>query len=117
MTYAYLGVRGSLQANIARPSGEPFVLAAKMGPSLHLFPYRPFDLSLFFEAGVAGVDPFADHGTAMPVVSPGGTLEAWLAPSVFLRAEGHIDWGIYEAAGAPRSYLRFVGVGGLGFAL
>jgi len=117
MTYAYLGVRGSLQANILRPSGEPFVFAAKTGPSLHLFPYRPVDVSLFFEAGVAAVDPFADHAAAMPVVSPGGTVEIWLGQALFLRAEGHIDWGIYASADAPRGYLRFVGLGGLGLAL
>jgi hypothetical protein len=116
MTLAYLGVRSSLEWTALRPSGEPMLLAGKIGPSLHLFPYRPVDLSFFFEAGFAGVD-LTGQATAMPIVSPGGTLEVWLAPWVFLRGEAHLDWGIYGANDAARGYLRLVGFGGLGLAI
>jgi hypothetical protein len=117
LTSAYLGVRSSLQATFVRPSGEPLVVAAEIGPSLHLVPYHPVDVTLFFEGGFAAVDPFADGATAMPAVSPGGAIDVWLAPSVFLSAEGHVDWGIYATSGSAHGYLRFVGIGGLGIAL
>jgi hypothetical protein len=116
MTFAYLGVRGSLETTLLRPSGEPMLLAGKLGPSLHFLPYRPVDFSLFFEAGVAGVD-LTGQPTAMPIVSPGATIEIWLASWAFLRAEGHLDWGIYESSDAPRAYLRLMGAGGLGIAM
>ncbi len=117
MTFAYLGVRGSLQADAFPPARAPSAWLAKTGPSLHLFPYHRFDVSLFFEAGIGVLDPFEAHHTAMPVLAPGGTVEAWLSSSWFLRAEGHIDWGIYELGDGPRAHLREVGLLGIGYAL
>ena len=116
MTFAYLGVRASLESTLLRPDGDPMLVAGKIGPSLHLLPYRRFDVSLFFEGGVAGVD-LTGSATAMPILSPGGTLELWVSPWAFLRGEAHLDWGIYGAAGEPHGYLRLVGVGGLGVAI
>jgi hypothetical protein len=116
MTFAYLGVRASLESTLLRPGGDPMLFAGKVGPSLHLFPYRRVDLSLFFEAGVAGID-LTGNATAMPILSPGGTLEIWVAPWAFLCGEAHLDWGIYGSGDAPHGYLRLVGVGGLGVAM
>ena len=79
MTFAYLGVRASLESTLLRPDGDPMLLAGKVGPSLHLLPYRRFDVSLFFEGGVAGVD-LTGSATAMPILSPGGTLEIGSRP-------------------------------------
>lgn len=116
MTFAYLGVRASLESTLLRPAGDPMLLSGKVGPSLHLFPYRRVDVSLFFEGGVAGVD-LTGSATAMPILSPGGTLEIWVAPWAFLRGEAHLDWGIYGSSEVPHGYLRLVGVGGLGVAM
>jgi hypothetical protein len=116
MASAYLGVRASLEWTALRPTGEPMLLAGKLGPSLHLLPYRPVDLSFFFEAGVAGVD-LTGRATAMPIVTPGAALEVWLTGWAFLRAEGHVDWGIYGTPDATHGYLRFVAVGGPGLAI
>jgi hypothetical protein len=116
MTLAYLGLRSTLAWTALRPSGEPMVLAGTIGPSLHLFPYRPVDLSFFFEGGFAGVD-LTGQATAMPIVSPGLTLDVWLTSWAFLRAEGRLDWGIYGASDAARGYLRFIASGGLGLAI
>lgn len=116
MTFAYLGVRASLESTLLRPGGDPMLLAGKVGPSLHLLPYRRFDVSLFFEGGIAGVD-LTGSPTAMPILSPGGTLELWVAPWAFLRGEAHVDWGIFGSNDAPHGYLRVMGVGGLGVAM
>ncbi|MGD0525026.1 MAG: hypothetical protein ABSE49_07775 [Polyangiaceae bacterium] len=116
MTFAYVGVRASLESTLLRPGGDPMLLAGKIGPSLHLFPYRRVDLSVFFEAGVAGID-LTGNATAMPIVSPGGTLEIWVAPWAFLCGEAHLDWGIYGSSDVPHGFLRLVGVGGLGVAM
>jgi hypothetical protein len=117
MTFAYLGVRGTLAGDAFHREGDPGVWLAKTGPSLHLLPYRRFDIGAFFEAGIGVLDPVDDHRTAMPVLSPGGTIDLWIASSWFLHTEGHIDWGIYELGQGPRAHLRFVGCAGLGFAL
>jgi hypothetical protein len=116
MTFAYLGLRGTLAAPVYRPEHVPFVGAARVGPSLHLLPYRRVDLSVFCEGGAATVAPFTSKHTAMPMLSPGGTIEVWLDTWLLLRAEGRIDWGVYDA-GRARTYLRFVGALGLGLAL
>lgn len=116
MTVAYLGVRSSLEWTALRPSGEPMLLAGKVGPSLHLLPYRPVDVSFFFEGGIAGID-LTGKATAMPIVSPGMTFQIWLASWAFLQAEGHLDWGIFATDGAARGYLRAMGLGGLGIAI
>jgi hypothetical protein len=117
MTFAYLGVRGTLAMAILRPEGAPFVFSAKAGPSLQLLPYRRVGLTLFFEGGIAAVDSRTKHSFATPIVSPGGTLELWFASSAFVRAQAHLDWAAFEAKGAPETYLRVVGLLGLGLAL
>jgi hypothetical protein len=123
MTLAYVGVRSTLEWTALRPSGQPMVLAGKIGPSLHLVPYRVVDVSLFFEGGVAGIDLTSEAGptTAAPILSPGATLQVWLASWAFLQAEGHVDWAVYTqpqpASDAARGYLRFVTTGGLGLAI
>jgi hypothetical protein len=117
MTFPYLGVRGSLQTTFAGPSSEPLVFAAKAGPSFHLLPYRRVDLSLFFEGGVAVVEPTKPKSTPMPMFSPGGTFDLWLSHYAFLRIEGRFDWGIYNQAGQAQHYKRFAGLFGLGIAI
>jgi hypothetical protein len=117
MTFPYLGVRGSLQTTFAGPSSEPLVFAAKAGPSFHLLPYRRVDLSLFFEGGVAVVEPTKPDSTPMPMFSPGGTLELWMSHFSFLRLEGRLDWGLYDRAGQAQLYRRFGGLFGLGIAI
>ncbi len=117
MTFPYLGVRGSLQTTVVSANREPLVFAAKAGPSFHLLPYRRVDLSLFFEGGVAVVQPTKPESTPMPIFSPGGTLELWLSHYAFLRLEGRLDWGIYERGDAARIYRRFGGLFGLGIAI
>jgi hypothetical protein len=117
MTFAYLGVRGSLQTTVLHADDEPLVAAARVGPSLHLLPYRRVDVSLFFEGGAALVKPRSTHLTAMPVLAPGLTLEVWLASWALIRLEGHLEWGLYEAPPEASRYLRYVGLMGLGFAL
>ncbi len=123
MTFPYLGVRGSLQTTVyardasASASSEPLVFAAKAGPSFHLLPYRRVDLSLFFEGGVAVVEPTKPDSTPMPIFSPGGTLELWLSHFAFLRLEGRLDWGLYDRAGEAQRYRRFGGLLGLGIAI
>jgi hypothetical protein len=116
MTSAYLGIRASLAWTALRPSGQPMVLAAMLGPSLHLLPYRAVDIAFFFEGGFAGVD-LTGRPTAMPVVSPGLALEVWLTSWAFLRGEGRVEWGIYGQSDAALGYLRFVVVGGPGIAI
>jgi len=116
MTFAYLGVRSSLESTLLRPGGGPMLLAGKVGPSLHVVPYRRVDLSFFFEAGLAAID-LTGQPTAMPIVSPGGTLELWVASWAFLRAEGHVDWGVYGQSSEAHGYLRLVGTGGVGIAM
>jgi hypothetical protein len=116
MTLAYLGVRSTLEWTALRPSGEPMLLAGKVGPSLHLLPYRPVDVSLFFEGGIAGID-LTGQATAMPIISPGMTFQVWLASWAFLQAEGHLDWGIFATDSVARGYLRAMGLGGLGIAI
>ena len=117
LTFAYLGVRGSLQSTLAGPDGDPLLFAAKAGPSLHVLPYRHLDLSLFFEAGIAVVEPTRKRSTPMPVLGPGGTLEVWLSHGVFLRFQAHLDWGIYRHADDARRYKQWASLLGLGIAL
>jgi hypothetical protein len=116
MASAYLGVRASLAWTALRPGGEPMLLAASIGPSLHLVPYRRVDVSLFFEGGFAGVD-LTGRPTAMPIVSPGLAVEVWLTGWAFLRGEGRIDWGIYGTSDAAHGYLRLFAVAGPGIAI
>lgn len=117
MTFAYLGVRGSLQTTLFGPSSEPLVFAAKAGASLHVLPYRRVDLSLFFEGGIGVVDPTKPSSAPMPLVSPGATFEIWLSHWAFLHSEVHLDWGIYERAALAHKYMRVGGKLGLGIAL
>jgi hypothetical protein len=117
LTFAYLGVRGTLETSVLPPDDGPFVMSARVGPSLHLLPYRRIDVALFFEAGAALLEPRTRHKTGMPVLAPGLGLDIWLASWATIRVEGHLDWGIYELRDEARSYLRFAGQCGLGFAL
>jgi hypothetical protein len=117
MTFAYLGVRGSLESTLTGDSADALLFAAKAGPSLHVLPYRPIDLSLFFEAGIAVVEPTSKHSTPMPVLGPGGTFEVWLSHGVFLRCQVHMDWGIYQQGEQGRRYKTWASLLGLGIAL
>lgn len=118
LTYAYLSVRGSLQTTIAAPSGEPLpVFMAKVGPSLHILPYRRVDLSLFFEGGVAVIGATKADGAPMAVASPGASFELWLTHWAFMRLEGHVDCGSYAQDGLANKYVRFGALTGIGIAL
>lgn len=117
LTFAYLGVRGSLQSTLTGPDDAPLLFAAKSGPSLHVLPYRHVDLSLFFEAGAAVVEPTRKRSTPMPVLGPGATFEVWLSHGVFLRFQTHLDWGLYRSPEAARRYKEWGSLLGLGIAL
>lgn len=114
MARAAIGIRAALQADLLHSASDPGLFAARIGPSLHLFPYHRFDLSLFVESGVALIDPPTGHDYLVPTLSPGFDVELWLSSSWFVCAEGHLDWLSLETPGAPQKYLRASGTAGLG---
>ncbi len=117
MTFAYLGVRGSLQTTLFKPHDVPLVFAAKAGAALHVLPYRRVDLSFYFEGGVGVVAPTKPNSAPMPLCSPGLTFDIWLSHWAFLHTDVHLDWGIYERANAAHNYVRVGTLLGLGIAL
>ncbi len=112
MTVARIGVRGSLQADVVSADEAPWTFAARVGPSLHLLPYRRVDLSLFVEGGAALVSPPGMELTLVPTLSPGIELDVWVSPWWFLSWQGQLDWHA-----RPETSLRATGIASLGLAL
>jgi hypothetical protein len=114
MTIAAIGIRSSVQADLLHSASDPGLFAARIGPSLHLLPYRRFDLSLFVEGGGAIVDPPAGGAYLVPTLSPGIDVDVWLTSSWFVSAESHADWLSLAGPGNGHAYLRVSATAGLG---
>ncbi len=116
MTVSWLGVRASAAGVLFPAAGEPPLASLRAGPSVHLLPYRRVDVTSFLEGGLGVVT--SPEVTAMPVISPGGTIDVWLSSALFVRLEGRVDWGIYALDDSrARPLLRAVGSLGLGVGL
>lgn len=115
MTLAIAGVR--LSSPLSSGSDDPSLVAWKLGPSLHLLPYRRIDVSLFMEAGAALLSPFSGDRQWTPVVSGGLGFDLSLSTYWFVHAEASLDWlradvgGASDAVWAPGALL------GIGFGL
>jgi hypothetical protein len=114
MTIAVIGIRSTLHADMIHSAGDPSVFAARVGPSLHLLPYRRFDLSVFVEGGVARVGPAMGAGYYEPMLSPGIGVQLWLTPSWFVGVDAQLDW---FALAASEQYVRASGVASVGLGL
>jgi hypothetical protein len=114
MTSEYLGMRLTAAGTVTRRSAAPTLVSARVGPSLHLLPYRRADLTLFFEGGGGGIDLLGSDRTWMPVVAPGTALDLALGPSFVVHLEGQLVWGIYARQGAARTFFAPTAVVGLG---
>ncbi len=102
MTFPHLGVRTTIHtATVGLGSEEP-TIGGGVGPSLHLLPYRPIDLSAFFEGGVTAVDPFSSVA-AMPTVTGGLDFDVSLGPYWYVRLEGLLSWGVFQREGVGES--------------
>jgi len=114
MTFAFLGFRTTVEATVPPSGGVPWMVAARTGPCLHLLPYHRVDLSAYIEGGAAGFGLFGRAAAAAPMVTPGGSLDIWLDPVLFLRFDGHIDWSVNNFGSAGQTYVQVVGGIGLG---
>jgi hypothetical protein len=116
MTIPWVGVRAS--SLVAIPfRGDPQLASFRLGPSFHLFPYRRFDLSLFFDGGPALVDIATTQRTVMPVLGAGATFEIALSTLFVLHVEGLAHGGIADRQGVAREYIAPVALVGLGLTL
>jgi hypothetical protein len=76
MTFAWIGVRTSSAVTLDRGSAPTRRwLIASVGPSVHLFPYRRFDVALYVEGGVVRVRDREAHYA--PALTPGVSVEWW----------------------------------------
>lgn len=117
MTLAWIGVRGSSTLTI--PFGnDPQLWAFRLGPSLHILPYRRVDLSIFSEGGFSLVDVTQKHAsTIMPVIAGGGSFDVFLSSFVMIRFEGLLQIGIADRKGRAEDIVNPIGLLGLGLAL
>jgi hypothetical protein len=112
----WIGVRASSDLAIPVWGGvQPW--SFRLGPSLHLLPYRRVDVGLFFEGGFATVDLFTSRRTAMPIAVGGGVIDIALSASWMVRLEGHLTLGIANTEGAATTYGYATGLVGLGYVL
>ncbi|MCP4445430.1 MAG: hypothetical protein GY811_08810 [Myxococcales bacterium] len=114
MTLPILGLR--LSSTLALGSEDPSSLFFAIGPSLHFFPYRRLDVSMFAEVGPAR---FAlDHGAAWsPMLSTGASLDLAISGYWFLRLEGHLAWAVYDGGGEAVTLFDPGGTLGIGFGI
>ncbi len=95
-----LGFRGSLEASMPTGLTDAQLFAARVGPSLHLLPYRSVDLGAFLEAGAATVDLLRARRSAMFTLTPGATFDAAFGPSFAIRIEAQIQLGTVDRGGS-----------------
>lgn len=117
MTIAFIGVRVTSSLVIAKPAQAQTVASLRVGPSLHLLPYRVLDVGIYVEGGLATVDPFAARRLLMPEVAGGLTVDLSFDPYWFVRLGGDAVWGVASRDGAGAERLRFSAVLGLGYIL
>ena len=111
MTFSTLGIRASSALTLVQ-AGAPYSrwLIASVGPSLHVLPYRWFDISLYLEGGVVRAHDSSVHYA--PALSPGFTLEVWISPSWFVRYDGQLSWAVLGSSMLPEtSWLGCLGLG------
>lgn len=114
MPHAHLGVRASSALQLSGRSGDPAPWAFRVGPSLHLLPYRRVDLAVFFEGGPAIADLFVSAPKVSPMVVFGAELSLALSPLFFVKLQGELGWATFDDEGSARRYLRpalFLGLG------
>lgn len=116
MTFAWLGVRGSTLVTVPFTGGAQLV-SWRVGPSLHLIPYRRVDLGAYVDGGLALVDITKTRRAVMPAVAVGGTIDVSLTSMFFLHFEGLVHTGIASREGVATTHLHPIGVAGLGIAL
>jgi len=108
-----LGVRGTLAANLPLGLTDAQLASARVGPALHLLPYRKLDVGAYLEAGGAAVDVLRERRTAMFVTTPGVTVDLALGAYWTLHLEAAVTLGTADRSGAAE--LVVVPVGLLGF--
>jgi hypothetical protein len=116
MTIPWIGVRASALVTVP-VAGDAQLTSFRLGPSLHLLPYRRVDLSLFFDGGPALVDIVGSHPTVMPALAAGGTIEIALSTYFVLRLEGFLHAGIADRQGVAQQYIAPVALAGFGLTL
>jgi len=88
----WLGVHAASSVQLTQSGTAPQPVTVLAGFSLHLFPYRLFDLSLGFEAGPALLDPLSGHASLVPLFAPRAALSVYLNPHAFLELSGELAW-------------------------
>jgi hypothetical protein len=88
-----IGFRGSLETTVPLGLTDAQLFAARVGPALHLLPYRRVDLGLYLEAGGALVDVFRSRRTAMLTVVPGATFDIALGAYWAMHFEAQLQAG------------------------
>jgi hypothetical protein len=116
MTIPWIGVRASTLVTVPLRN-DPQLVSFRLGPSFHVFPYKRFDLSLFFDAGPALVDIATSQRTVMPVLGAGATFEIALSSYFVLHFEGLLHGGIADRGGVAHEYIGPVALAGLGLTL
>lgn len=109
-----LGVRGSLTATVPLGLTDAQVFAARVGPALHLLPYRKLDLGAYLEAGGAIVDVLRTRRTAMFALTPGVTADVALGAYWTLHVEGAVLLGTADRGGSAEFVCVPVGLFGIG---
>ena len=100
MLTSMIGLRWTGAATI--PLGDaPQVFAGRLGPSLHLLPYRRVDVGAFFDGGLATLDLFRANRTLLPVLGAGGTLDISLTGTLAMHVEASLQGGIADIPSAP----------------
>jgi hypothetical protein len=86
----------------------------RVGPALHLSPYRRVDAGPYLEAGALMIDPFKGNSSIAPEVTMGGFITIHLNSAWYLQLELERAFAYAEVGGVFASQHRTAALFGLG---
>lgn len=118
--HEFMGVRHTVFQDLTGTdfSGLDYRISSlRVGPALHLRPYRRVDIGSYAEGGIALLDLFESGSTARaPEVALGGFMTIFVDSFVFVRLELQRSWTRIDTDDVSGSQNRTAGMLGIGVA-
>src|SRR5262249_37895257 len=111
MASGWIGLRATGMVQLSRFKDAPHEISGRLGPWLHLLPYRRVDFGLFFEGGFTVLDLLRASRNAAPVIAAGGSLDVHLPTYLFIHSQLEVDGVVRPAEGPLFSPVAGLGLG------
>lgn len=118
--HEFMGIRNTVFQDLTGTdfSGLDYRISSlRVGPALHLRPYRRVDIGSYAEGGIALLDLFESGSSARaPEVALGGFISIFVDSFVFVRLELQRTWTRIDTEDVAGSQNRTAGMLGIGVA-